>query len=182
MEIRVVINKKYVFIILGFILVVGFAIAQLTAPNPGHTINQVAGATPNCASNPTHGFCAGPTGSWGLSDVAIASGNSWNSERLGGVVATEYCRSNGANCPTASNSPVIGSVIGGGNSGTPDVNNGVCASSCSVWGAGVSCSSSPIYPNCGGTVNCPSGSTRRISGSSPSGGTQPTIFYICVKD
>lgn len=45
MKFEININKKHFFVILGLLVITGFGIAQ-TAPNPGHTYTEVAGA--NC--------------------------------------------------------------------------------------------------------------------------------------
>ncbi len=56
MEIKIKIDKKHVFfltfLIIGFAGVI-FVIAQPATPNPGHSIAEVPGATPNCLSSPT---------------------------------------------------------------------------------------------------------------------------------
>lgn len=171
MEIRVVIKKSHVFLILAFILVVGFAVAQLSAPNPGHTYDQVAGAARNCIGN-ANSLCTGPSSQgWGLGDVAVASGQSWNTNNFGGLGLGSFCRSDGSNC-AVSNAPVAGSIVAGGNDGGWDGQD--CAFQCFAWG-GATCSTGL----CGGFLACPSGSTPRVSGDSPG---VAGSFYVCVKN
>lgn len=180
MEIKVVIKKTHLFILVALVVLVGFVIAQ-SSPNPGHTVSQIFGATPNCQSNPGSSNCAGPaSASWGLNDVAIAAGVSWNSAQLGGLAADSYCRSDGTNCPVPNN-PVIGSVVGGGNSGAYDVNGGTCIATCSSWGV-ATCSGTISPPTCGGNLQCPAGSTQRITTGLASLGSPSAYHYICVKN
>ena len=121
MEIKINIEKKYVFLILVAIFAVGgfVVVAQPATQNPGHDIgeisgdipiNQVPGAARNCAfvNSP---FCQPASAlSWGLSDVAIASGlsarsvNSDNSDKLDNIDSTGFCQTGGAGCPSI---PVI---------------------------------------------------------------------------
>ncbi|MBM3232031.1 hypothetical protein FJZ21_01480 [Candidatus Pacearchaeota archaeon] len=126
MKIEINIQKKhFIIILISLFLITGliFAVAQPSTPNPGHSINEVPAATPNCLTNPTHPFCqAASAQSWGLGDVAIASGysaysinsgnantansantannanNAGNSNNLGGTPASSYCQVSGTNC------------------------------------------------------------------------------------
>ena len=124
MEIKINIEKKYVFLILVAIFAVGgfVVVAQPATQNPGHDIrqisgdipiNQVPGAARNCAfvNSP---FCQPASAlSWRLSDVAIASGfsarsvNSDNSDKLDNIDSTGFCQTGGAGCPSI---PVIPST------------------------------------------------------------------------
>lgn len=186
MEIKIVVKKSYLFLILGFILVVGLVVAYGgNQPSVmGHSFFELEGVAPNCAQNPTHAHCAQLPGVVGWSDtdplVAIAAAKSADSfssddsDKLGGLNPWQYCQGNGSNC----NFEGKGAIIGGGNSGTWSSTISSCVSVCSAWGVGTTCSG-PFGGHsggCGGIIQCPSGSTRReVSRSAYS-------FYICVKN
>lgn len=159
----------------GIVLVV----AQIATPNPGHSINEVPGATPNCATNPSHTFCQpANTLGWGLSDVAIASGYSAlsvNSQSFAGRPLGDFCLSTGAGCQGI-NLYFKGSVAGGGSDGSFIANV-----ACSWWG----------LASCNGlTFNCQSGYEKKYTGSKAisyqdvSGNPQLTFSnaYICIKN
>lgn len=102
MRFEININKKHFLVILALLVITGLGVAQ-TAPNPGHTISEVAGASPNCLSNPTHPSCSAIVGSsWlssqgGTGNVAIAAANAFSLE---GYRVSAFCRGDGSNCPT----------------------------------------------------------------------------------
>ncbi len=141
MEIRIVVKKVHIFILMAFILLVGFAVAWNTN-NPsafGHTSGE----------------------------IQLPSGqtlSAWSST---------VCDSSGNNCPS-------GRVVGGGNRGLSNP-PGTGIASCGAWGV-ATCAST--Y----GDINCPSGTTKRWSGSEmlyfpgPPVQLLPITVYLCIKN
>lgn len=181
MKIEVNVEKKHLFFLAGFIVLLlgGVFVFAQTAPNPGHSFSQVVGVAPNC-NQVTSGDCdAMASGGFGTRDaVAYGSALSWNSQRLGGYAAANYCRNDGSGCPSS----LSGSILGGGSNQVPPPPSGTGGAGCSAWGV-ASCSGP-------GTVSCPAGSTLRYSGDRAVGGqdlngNSVTLFggvYLCVKD
>lgn len=173
MEIKVVIKRTHVFVLIALIFLVGFVIAQ-TPPNPGHSYNQISGVAPNCVGV----SCPELPGSWGAEAITSRySSRSYVSDGLwdGLNIATHrqingFCWSDGTNC-LVPNNPVTGSILGGGREGL----GGLVACS-QAWG-GATCS--------GPGLNCPSGSTKRKTGTESVddgfGGSVVVSWYICVK-
>lgn len=109
MRLEININKKHIIVVIALLIVVSFGIAQ-PAPNPGHSITEVSGATPNCLSNPSHASCS-PTSSstWlssigGAGNVAIGAANAFSLE---GFRASNFCRQDGTNCPASATNTVF---------------------------------------------------------------------------
>jgi len=113
MEIKINIEKKYVFLILIAIFAVGgFVIAQSqSVPNPGHSVNQIYGAAPNCgtgspisaqdACNINLRSIVGNNLDQGVGYAGIAA-YSRDSDKLDNIDSTGFCQTGGAGCPISS--------------------------------------------------------------------------------
>lgn len=163
MKIEINIEKRYVIAIIGMIVFVGMVMAWNTANPPvmGHTSGEIR-------LNALTGEPSLEVWANGVEGSLSAQSSGLNS--LISSVSSNYCQANGVNCPS-------GLVVGGGENGITGTG---CASNCAVWG-GATCSST-----CGG-VQCPIGSTARISGTKtvqdvPSNTLVFGSVYICVRD
>lgn len=176
MKIEINIKKTHFILILTFLFLATFVIAY-GGNQPaivGHSIGELQDVAPNCLTNPGHTFCqAASAQSWELQDVAVASGysaysvNSGNSNALGSLASSSYCKSSGADCQVTLATEVRGSVVGGGNNNIPGL------ISCFAWGTAV-CNS--------GAIVCPSGSTNRNTGVLIDSSGLTANVYICVKN
>src|SRR3989344_1913347 len=118
MEIKINIEKKYVFLILIAIFAVGgFVIAQSqSVPNPGHSVNQIYGVAPNCgtgspisaqdACNINLRSIVGNNLDQGVGYAGIAA-YSRESDKLDNIDSTCFCQTGGAGCPAI---PVVRST------------------------------------------------------------------------
>ncbi len=98
MEIRVVIKKSYVFVLVALVALVGFVIAQ-TTPNPGHAVIEVPGAARNCISNPSAACnTALSTSGWNSWEVTSQAALSYDSLRFGNLLPSQYCKTSGLGC------------------------------------------------------------------------------------
>jgi hypothetical protein len=164
MKVEINIKKRHLFLLVLFGVLLAFVYAQ-TAPNPGHSYSQIDGVAPNCVQ----ASCPELPGSWGAEAVtsryaarAYTSDVSLNSNQLGGLAPTSYCRSDGTNCPAqtiysiASNQPcpagtnaLICVISPGGITGFNQFNSYQPYWSGSVWRASTSGSSTCNRVICG---------------------------------
>jgi len=98
MEIKITIEKKYVWLLVLTLVVVGLVVAYggNEPQKMGHSFGEVFGAARNCESNPQHAFCQ-QVNNWLYTDVAISAAMAWDSLRLGNISADQFCRKDG-NC------------------------------------------------------------------------------------
>ena len=153
MKFEVNIDKKHFFILLGAILILagaiyGYAYGGNTPSVMGHTWGEI--------DNRPEGLDDGDDfeANTDTQDLSI-SGNTISLTNGGSVTL-----------PSGGNSPVSGSVVGGG------LNTGAYNSCGSTWGTGVYC-------NSWGDLVCPSGTTERSVGAVPEGSMG---WVICVKN
>lgn len=103
MKVEININKWHFFVILSFVILVGFAIAQSqNTPNPGHDVSQLSGVAPSCSSssfsNGDSSCTASTNNNWTPRLTAARSSYSYNSLKLGGIDVQGFCKSDGSNC------------------------------------------------------------------------------------
>ena len=115
MEIKINIEKKYMWLLLLAISAVGLAVAY-NYPGPpstmGHTIGEIEGVPINCIEGQSYSSCqalsGAPTGTWtDRRQIAAFSSMAFDTERLGGAAATQYCRADGTNCPAGVRSTTV---------------------------------------------------------------------------
>ncbi|MBI1973105.1 hypothetical protein HYS50_03805 [Candidatus Woesearchaeota archaeon] len=104
MEIKITIEKKYVWLLVLTLVVVGLVVAY-GGNNPqqmGHSLGEVWGVAPNCEGVQDK-VCDGPkAANWGMINTAPFAALAWDSGLLGGLPKDEYCQKSGTNCPLGS--------------------------------------------------------------------------------
>lgn len=112
MEIKINIEKRYAFAIIGVVVLffgVFFVMGQMSAtPNPGHDVNQIYGAAPNCgtgspisnqiACNVNLRSIVGSNLDQGVGYAGRAAVSD-NAGLLDNIDSSGFCQTGGAGCP-----------------------------------------------------------------------------------
>ena len=100
MEIKITVEKKYVWFLFLTVAAVGLVVAYGTTNPPvmGHSVGEIEDMVVNCKENDP--ICAGPkSSSWNLKAVAAWAANAWSAERFQGRGLGDFCLKDGTNCP-----------------------------------------------------------------------------------